>query len=63
MNPEEIIRALQALTALSQTLTPVIRAAMETLSSQDQDKIRQAASQLAEQNDTVHKQVTDRLRG
>lgn len=63
MNLDEALKALAALNALSQTLTPLIRDMMANLSTSDQDKLRQAAQALAEQNDALHKQVTDRLRG
>ncbi len=63
MNADDILRLLKVATDLGQTLSPLIRQALQTLPASDQAQILSEAKRLAEINDALHRQVTDRLRG
>jgi hypothetical protein len=63
VNADDILRLLKVATDLGQTLSPLIRQALVTLPASDQAQILSEAKRLAEINDALHRQVTDRLRG
>lgn len=59
----ELLKLIQIGAGLAETLAPLIQQAMATASSQDQDKIRQAAEEMHSRNVALHKTVTEKLRG
>lgn len=62
MDALELIRLIQAVSQLSQSVANIVSQAQGVMSSQDKEAIAQALNVLQDKNDQLHKDVQARLR-